>query len=500
MARRPSRLNRVICVALLATAAAVGCQNAPAQQNGIDVPAGAKLPGDFGGSGPGTLVSANLLQNLDIELRDAASLAARITYTSTTGITNQPATVTGAVFVPWGQAPKGGWPTVALGHPTTGIQPECAPSLSPNMWGSSATIAGLLQAGYAVTVPDYQGLGTDKGYHPYLDSTTVGLNLIDSVRAARKLVREISLRWVGLGYDQGGQAAWAANELTAEFGGGLQQLGSISVSPFSDVDGLADAAAAGTLTTEQKLLLVQYLAALKQQYPEIDLDEFRRGIVQQQWDVLVACRKSMLQQREAVAKQITADDLRPATPDAVDTLRGYLRKTSLPQGVAGAPMWVIYGGKDPVISSQWTDRAIERACTLGDTVQVEFQTDARPEIDLARAIDWINARRDDAPPANDCAGFIARLQGQEPPAEAPPTEEPTTEEPPTEEPTPEESGGEASGSEDSGSADLTADETAVPTSEEPTGQQHLPQQQQPFPQQPTGEPHLSAPMPAEVGG
>ena len=486
MARQLSRLNRVICVALLATAAAVGCSDSPAQTNGLDVPAGAKLSGDFSGSGPGTLVSAYMLESVDMELLDTTSLAARITYASTTGITNQPTTVSGAVFVPRGQAPKGGWPVVAYGHPTTGNKPECAPSLSHNLLNSAATIAGLLRAGFAVTMSDYQGLGTEKTDHPYLDSTTVGLNLIDSVRAAHKLVRDLSNRWVGLGYDQGGQAVWAANELTAEFGGGLQLLGSISVAPFSDLDGLADAAAAGTLTTEQKLLLIQYLAALKKQYPEFDLDAFRHGIVQQQWDVLVACQKSMLQKREATANQITADDLRPANPDAVETLRGYLRKTSLPQGVAGAPMWVIYGGQDPVVSPPWTDRAIERACTLGDTVQVEFQKDARPEIDLPRAIDWITARRDGAPPVNDCPGFVARLHGEEPPQQEPPTEEPAVE-PANEDPTVE---------------DSTTEETVTEeptTSEAPTGQQHLPQQstEQPhLPVQSTGE----QPLPAEAGG
>jgi len=74
MARRLRRLNRVICVALLATAAALGCQNAPGQSNRIDV-AGAKLPGDFGGSDPGTLVSANLLQNLGAPLSNQTDQA-----------------------------------------------------------------------------------------------------------------------------------------------------------------------------------------------------------------------------------------------------------------------------------------------------------------------------------------------------------------------------------------------------------------------------------------
>jgi hypothetical protein len=158
MSRQRSRLNALIWLVALAAATAMGCGgNAPAQPDGgLDIPLGAKLPGDFTGSGPGTLVSAYALQDLDIELRDASSLAARISYSSTSGIDNNTGTVTGAVFVPRGQAPKGGWPTVAFGHPTTGVRSDCAPSLSRNLLNSFATVAWLLRAGFAVTVPDYQ--------------------------------------------------------------------------------------------------------------------------------------------------------------------------------------------------------------------------------------------------------------------------------------------------------------------------------------------------------
>ena len=489
MVRQVNSINALIWVALLVVVTAVGCGGvAPAAQSadGLEVSEGPKLPGDYTGDGPGTLVSAHVLQDINIDLRDSSSLAARVTYTSTSGIDNRYFTVSGSVFIPRGQAPREGWPTVAFGHPTTGIQPDCAPSLSYDLMGSSSTVAGLLRAGFAVTVPDYQGLGSKDIYHPYLDSTTAGFNLIDSVRAARKLVRDLSDRWVGVGADQGGQAAWAANELIVDFGGGLQQLGSISVAPFTDVEGLADAAAAGTLTKDQELLLIRYLGALEQEYPDFDLDAFRRGIVKQQWDALLSCQRAAVRDRQAVVDQITPDDLRPATPDAVETLRGYLRKTSLPQGVAYAPMWVIYGGQDPLAPQPWTERAIERACGFNDTVQIELQADGRPQIDLPRTIEWINARLKGDPPANDCPAFTAGLRGEEPPTEAPAPEEETTEEQ-TEEQAEEQPVEEQTTEETTAVATTTSapTTTAAPTTPAaPAGVEHLPSQ------------HL----PAEAGG
>ena len=78
-----------------------------------------------------------------------------------------------------------------------------APSLSPSLLGLSPAVALLVRAGYVVTVPDYQGLGSDHGYHPYLEPTTAGYNVIDAARAARKLVPEASDRWATVGVSQG---------------------------------------------------------------------------------------------------------------------------------------------------------------------------------------------------------------------------------------------------------------------------------------------------------
>lgn len=277
----------------------------------------------------------------------------------------------------------------------------------------------LLQAGYPVVMSDYQALGSlDKindrpgrdSYHPYLDSTTVGYNLIDSVRAARKLIERAvtsaSTSWLALGIGQGGQAAWAANELMANQGQNLTLLGSVAISPVSDITGLADAAQAGTLNNQQQLDLQAFLAGLKNSYREdFHLDDYRSGIVAQKWDELLGCDPAGQQARAAIAAQITPDDLKPHSPAAAATLRGFLTKSSLPQGPAQAPMLVIYGDHDPLVPAAWTDAALERACKMGDVITIRrLPGDAPDQLDMSEALDWMNQRVNSVPAPNDCGG------------------------------------------------------------------------------------------------
>jgi Secretory lipase len=381
---------------------------------GSDAPAGA--PG-VSYTDPGVIIVANDLQVADRSLLEVTSSAKRITYISRSAINEHTTHVTGSVFVPKGNPPPGGWPIVAFGHPTTGTSPDCAPSVSPTQL-DSATVEKMLGSGYLVTVPDYQGFAnieTDNPYHPYLDSTTAGYNVIDSVRAARKLVPDTSDRWAALGTSQGGQAAWAANELDQNYGRGLKLLGTASLSPISDINGLADAAAAGTLTKGQQLALQAFLAALQNEYDgDFHIDDYRRGVVQTYWDVLSACQGPVLQERAQVADQITADDLRPANPKATEVLRCYLHKTSLPQGPTAAPMLVIYSGKDSLIPPAWTEGALDRACRMGDVIQIQLQPEQdHDQIDPSTAFDWLGERFKDLPAQNDCGSFTLTHESHE---------------------------------------------------------------------------------------
>ena len=370
--------------------------------------AGVSLPGDFSGSGPGTLVKATTLPMVDRRLRAVTSVLARVTYDSTSGVTNEPTEVTGTVFAPTGKPPEGGWPILAFGHPTTGILPECGPSLSPTLMNLSSTILYFVKAGYVVAMSDFQGLGDDRTYHPYLDATTAAYNLIDSVRAARKIVPNASDRWLAFGMSQGAQGSFAANELAGEYGSGLNLVGAVSLSPPLDISGFADSAAAGALTKDQQPAYTALLATFAKENPAVDLDRYRRGVVKDQWDLLQQCGFTRSEERAKVLDEVTPDDLRPSSEEATTAVRDHLRESTLPRRPTTAPVLVIYGGQDALIPPAWTDAALQRACELGDVIDINLQPDkGHADIDVSSTLPWVAARFKGEPAPNNCASFVA---------------------------------------------------------------------------------------------
>ncbi|MFI5510612.1 alpha/beta hydrolase-fold protein [Mycobacterium sp. NPDC051804] len=407
--RRTARGVGLLCALLLAI---VGCGASDS---------GSTPGGEQSEPGAGTVVSDAELPDLDPALRDSASWARAMTYRSRSGIDDDNTHVTGVVLAPKGEPPDGGFPVVALAPRVVGTASDCAASLSPDLLGSAGAAAALLNAGYVVFVPDYQGLGEPSDsegiYHPYLDSTTAGYVVIDGVRAAKTLAPvKTSNSWAALGSLEGGQAAWAANELVENYGSGLDLVATASLAPLADFEGLADAAMVGTLTAEQKLVYVAYLAAVASEHEyDVDLDSYRRGAAQQNWDALLSCQQP---DRLALAEQIPPQDLKPADEQALTTLRGYMQKTTLPQGPTAAPMYVIYGGADPMIPAAWTERAIGRACQMGDVIQVaEWPDKGHQDIDPLAGVGWLVDRLKSNPSANDCAPFLA--DHPVPPGEAP---------------------------------------------------------------------------------
>jgi hypothetical protein len=397
-----------LAVVLVAAASLCGCQSeTPPPRTALLVQAatgGPQLAADYGGSGPGDLQDARALAHVDGQVVATTSLAARIVYTSTSGVDAHP-DVSGSVFVPRGDPPQDGWPIVSFGHPTTGSAPECAPSLSPDLLGSAQTITTLVKAGYLVVMPDYQGLGVDDpdSPHPYLDSTTVGHNLIDAVQAVGKLVPRASKRWVAFGIGQGGQAAWAANELFVNAGIDLKMLGAMSIAPIADISGLADVAAAHQLSDEQRTALLRYLDALTKQFQYFNIDDYRGDGAGDYSNVLDSCEGSPTSAQTGLADTIAPDAVLPRGPEAVATLKGFMAKTNLPQAPTAAPMFVSYGDQNPLIPAEWTDRAVAKACAMGDTITIDRRPHtAGTDVDMTTVLAWIKERFEGAAPVNDC--------------------------------------------------------------------------------------------------
>jgi hypothetical protein len=71
-------------------------------------------------------------------------------------------------------------------------------------------------------------------------------------------------------------------------------------------------------------------------------------------------------------------------------------------------MLVIYGGSDTLIPPAWTERALAKACGMGDVIQVQLQPDKGAEgIDASVADYWVNARFNGVDAQDDCPSVVA---------------------------------------------------------------------------------------------
>lgn len=153
----------------------------------------------------------------------------RMDYAST-GHDGRERVVGGAVFVPPGTPPGGGWPIVSWAHGTVGVADACAPSTAPRSERDAAYLRRWLNAGYAIVATDYEGLGT-RDEHPYLHGRSAAYNVIDMVRAARAVDGSLSRRWFAVGQSQGAQAVLYVAAVAHRYGAGLDFRGAIATAP-----------------------------------------------------------------------------------------------------------------------------------------------------------------------------------------------------------------------------------------------------------------------------
>ncbi len=137
-----------------------------------------------------------------------AGLSLQITYT-TTDQHGASAPASGALYVPQGLPPQGGWPLMVWAHGTIGIGDGCAPSRHPQLERYNNYFNTILDSGYAVLAPDYQGLGTG-GNFSYYNAAVEGDSILDMVAAVRTLPIPLSHKWVLVGQSEGAHAAMSA--------------------------------------------------------------------------------------------------------------------------------------------------------------------------------------------------------------------------------------------------------------------------------------------------
>ncbi len=125
-----------------------------------------------------------------------------------------PTTASGLLVLPRteGRAPL---PVVAFEHGTLADRAD-APSVDGTTRPDRARTMMFAAQGYAAVAPDYLGLGTGPGHHPYTHAPSEATASVDLLRAARTATRERGRRLgrdvMITGFSQGGHAAMAFGE------------------------------------------------------------------------------------------------------------------------------------------------------------------------------------------------------------------------------------------------------------------------------------------------
>jgi hypothetical protein len=149
----------------------------------------------------------------------------------TTGVDGALTRASGLLALPSGVRPRG---VVSFQHGTE-TDRSSSPS-TPDPSNGVLAAAAFAARGYVLVAPDYLGLGTARGVHPYLHAATEAGAVIDMLRAARTVVVANGDRWptraLLIGFSQGGHATLAAQR-------------ALEAAPIDGIEIAASAAIAG---------------------------------------------------------------------------------------------------------------------------------------------------------------------------------------------------------------------------------------------------------------
>ena len=273
------------------------------------------------------------------------------------------------VFIPPGPVPDGGRDVVAWSHPTTGIEPDCAPSLRSDVAATVPGLADLLAAGYVVVATDYPGLGTPAP-HWYLVGDAEARAVLDSVRAARDLPTSgAGDRVVVWGFSQGGQSALFTGQLAPTHAPELDLLGVVATAPAADLTRILQR---DLPTVPGRVLGAEALVAWDRVYPDTDLGEFFSPHEEQLVrDVASGCIETRSQLLVALP-----DTLRLGkdwvTFEEIDTdpWRRHIEQNTPGAAPIDVPILLTQGLDDTIV---WADLNVDwarAACERGERVEV----------------------------------------------------------------------------------------------------------------------------------
>lgn len=290
----------------------------------------------------------------------------RVMYLSTDSL-GEPMAVTGTVMVP--TAPwegEGERPLVAHAIGTHGLGDQCAPSvgLTRGLEFEAPLMKRIIDDGYAMVVPDYEGFGTP-GVHTFMAGRSQGRAVLDSLRAATRLagadVPAGSPMGVS-GFSQGGGAAVWAAQLHPDYAPELPLAGVAAGGVPADLYRVARSLEGGAYFSFLGFAAI----GLDNAYPDLSLGEHLDGdgaalMADLEDDCLVeALPKGMF---------MSLDDVTVSDPLDTPRWRERLAENLPGETVPTVPLYMYHSALDDAIPIGQAAELRDRYCAAGADLQ-----------------------------------------------------------------------------------------------------------------------------------
>lgn len=290
----------------------------------------------------------------------------RILYSSTDGIDGKsPIVVSGALFIPQGKAPEGGWPVVTWGHGTVGVADICAPSWSGRSYRDVQYLARWLAEGYAIVATDYQGLGVPGG-HPLLNNRMAAYGILDAARAVIGGVPGLANKVLVLGQSQGGAGAFASAAYAPTYAPDLGLKGSVGTGVIYTV-GSKNVGEQDPNKVDAALAYGFYTLLAAQQYdPSIDPRDFYTDKALPLFEqARTSCLSSLV--ADVVGTGLTPANTRKDNDGA--KLKAWQAQVSYPTLKLAQPIFIGTGAEDKTPAASTQVALMQDACKAGSVVE-----------------------------------------------------------------------------------------------------------------------------------
>jgi acetyl esterase/lipase len=360
--RARSALLSVLVVAAVACSDGSSDTGDPGSSAAVATPGGVnyyRSPGTQPDGEPGELISTE-----PISLDGVDGTGYRITYVSTTPA-GDAVHLTGVAIVPSTEpdtATVGTLPVAVWAHPTVGIGTRCAPSLNEPF--SLDGLQQLLDAGYVVMAPDYDGLGSD-GVHPYLVVESEGRAVLDIARVAVEFGgSDVVVAW---GHSQGGHAALAARSIVADYAPELDLRAVAAASPPTDLALFLDP---GFTSAVPLAITAQTVVSWATVYENTGFEQFGTPeALAAASDALESCVVDIA----ALVVEVEPGDVWARGPEEVPLWATLTAANSIDPAAGASPVYLAHGGADELVPVGGSESLASEFCAGG--VDVVYRSD-----------------------------------------------------------------------------------------------------------------------------